>query len=295
MKKGLVREFNRIFYEAEAGIYDARHPEIIEGDRGWWDEAVRKYVRPIDQREGLRIVDIGSGTGFVGKVLSSYLCERDHLICYDLSPAMLSESRQKLNNSSRCRVNFINGEANLLPFCSNSLDLVTINSLLHHLQDCRSLFGEITRLLKKGGYIMIGHEPNKLYFASFFRRFAASTYKFLGGGKSITAQLQERINRGLKNRNLISQDLSKEEILKVVEYQSPVEQARCRVGKDKGFAPRELAREYFPEYKLIELREYSTFFVRPLFKKSPWLGSLVKHAGSFLFGKGNLFSLILQK
>jgi ubiquinone/menaquinone biosynthesis C-methylase UbiE len=295
MKKGLVREFNRIFYEAEAGIYDARHPEIIEGDRGWWDEAVRKYVRPIDQREGLRIVDIGSGTGFVGEVLSSYLSERDHLICYDLSPEMLVQSRQKLNNSSRCRLNFINGEASLLPFCSNSFDLITINSLLHHLQDCRSLFGELSRLLKKGGYIMVSHEPNKLYFASAFRRFAASAYKFLGGGKSITTQLQQRINQGLKSHNLTNQELSKEEILKVVEYQSPVEQATFRVRKDKGFVPRELAREYFPEYKLLELCEYSTFFVRPLFKKSPWLGNLVKHAGSFLFGRGNLFSLILQK
>lgn len=295
IEKNLVREFNRIFYEVEADSYDARHIEVIEGNKEWWDEVSRKYIKPLYNTNGVMVLDIGSGTGFVGEVVTGYLKKCDYFICYDLSMAMLKKSRQRLDKVSNCNIHYINGEVDFLPFSSYSIDVIIISALLHHLLDCSGLFLEIDRLLKKDGLIIMAHEPNKLYFSSPVRRLAGSIYKFLGGGKSITDQMQVEINKKLKEKGIINRDFSKEEILRMVEYQSPVEQAKIAVEKDKGFIPNEIINTYFHKYKVIELRQYSTYFIRPFFKKFSWLGLFVKNIASLLLSNGNLFSLILQK
>ena len=44
---------------------------------------------------------------------------------------------------------------------SKEFDFVTLNSVLHHIPQFSSLFKEINRILKIGGRLVIGHEPNK--------------------------------------------------------------------------------------------------------------------------------------
>ena len=99
----------------------------------------------------------------------------------------------------------------------------------------------------------------------------------------------------LKKQDLIDVDLSKDEILKMVEFNSPVEQSRISVDQEKGLVPEELIQTFFSNYKLVALNEYSTFFVRPLYLKFKWLGQLMRVMNKLLFGKGNLFSVICQK
>ena len=291
----LVREANRIFYEVEAGQYDIRHPEVIIGDRKWWEEVALRYLRPKTKKETIRVIDIGSGTGFVGEIILNHLTEKDLLICYDISVNMLKKSQEKFGQSFKHNIGFVNGEADSLPFNSHSFDLITINSVLHHLADCSGLLIEANRLLKKGGYVVIGHEPNKSFFNSRITRLAASCYKLLGCGMFITDEMQAIINSELKKGGYIRKYLSKEEILRMVEYHSPVEQAKFSVRKDKGFIPRDLINGFFLKYKVVQLEEYSTYFVRPLFKNISWLGALVEKVGCLLFGKSNLFRFVLQK
>jgi ubiquinone/menaquinone biosynthesis C-methylase UbiE len=187
------------------------------------------------------------------------------------------------------------GEVDFLPFKSNSYDVVAINALLHHLSDIGPLLRETDRILRKGGYVIVAHEPNRLFFSSIFLRFAASIYKVLGQGKSITDEMQTEINKRLKSKNLIDVDLSKEYILKMVEYNSPVEQAKYAVPKDKGLIPSEIIDSFFSGYKLIQIREYTTFFIRPIFHRLKWLGKSVEFLSVLLLRKGNLFSFICQK
>ena len=107
--------------------------------------------------------------------------------------------------------------------------------------------------------------------------------------------MEVKINSELKKHGFIENDLSKDAILRMVEFHSPVEQSKMMVKKEKGFIPQKLINTYFLKYKIIELREYTTYFIRPIFKKMPRLGALLKRVTAFLFDKGNLFCLILQK
>ena len=290
-----IKEFNKIFYEVEAEIYDERHPEVLEGNQEWWNGIGENLLEPARNGEGLRVLDVGSGTGFVCHALAKYLKTPDQFICYDLSPAMLMEARKKLGTNGVCTISYYCGESETLPFKSGTFDLVTINALLHHLSDYEPLLKEAARILKKGGHVIIAHEPNKLFFASPVARLAASFYKMLGLGKTLTEEMRVLVNKELRNKGLADHDLSKDEILRLVEFNSPVEQSSIAVNKDKGLIPQELIDTYFPGYQIVELREYSTFFVRPIFDRIKWLGYLVKTFGSTFIGAGNLFSIICRK
>jgi ubiquinone/menaquinone biosynthesis C-methylase UbiE len=295
MQQNLTKDFNKVFYQVEASIYDERHPEVLEGNYSWWNEMAKEFVSSKDNTESLKIIDIGCGTGFVAHIISQHISDKDQLICYDLSLPMLREAKRKLGPTPACRVDYIVGEAHYLPIRSHTIDLITINALLHHLDDCAPLLKEVDRLLKSGGYIVLAHEPNKLFFSSPVIRLMASLYKLLGFGKTITNDMCILVNKELKKRRLVEEDLSKDEILKMVEFNSPVEQSSVTVDKDKGFVPKELLSRYFPEYKILALNEYSTFFIRPAFENVKWLGRFVQWLGKLLLGKGNLFNVICEK
>ncbi len=290
----LILEFNKVFYAIEADSYDEDHPEVIKGNINWWQAASSRFLNNEKRTKPIRILDIGSGTGLVADIFKNNLADSDRFICYDLSTEMLKYSSGKLGGSAK-NFGFFCGDAENIPFQSGSFDVITMNAILHHLPECDNLFTEVNRLLNDKGFIIIAHEPNKRFFNSFFLRFISTIYKFIGCGKTMSAETAIKMNRELKKRKLITEDLSSEELLRMVEFNSPVEQANVAIDKSKGFFPDEIIKNYFPDYKLLELREYSTFFIRPVFENQKWLSNLIKFAGETIIARGNLFSLIIQK
>ena len=73
----VVRTLNHLFYDVEAEQYDERHPEVIEGDAGWWSSRGERIVRELKSGSaagrGVRILDVGCGTGFVSSLLCAQL------------------------------------------------------------------------------------------------------------------------------------------------------------------------------------------------------------------------------
>ncbi len=303
-ENGFVREVNRAFYDSEAEAYDARHPEVLHGSRDLWDKRLAGPVlREMSSRDagrdagrdGRRVLDMGCGTGFAGDILLDHLDRNDTLACCDISTAMLACARRKLAGRGRASVGFVCADAARAPFKSDSFDVITINALLHHLADCAPVCAEAGRLLRDGGYLVVAHEPNRVFFQSPLIRVAASIYKLLGLGKSIDSGMRKRINRALKERGAIGRELSGDEILRIVEYNSPVEQSRFGVSGRKGFIPEDLAREHFPRYNMTLLETYTTAFVRPVFENVEFLGRMARTAALFLHGKGNHFCMVLKK
>jgi ubiquinone/menaquinone biosynthesis C-methylase UbiE len=291
-----VREVNKAFYETEAEAYDARHPEVLHGARDFWE---RKLVPCIMggavSGKGRRILDLGCGTGMVGDVLLGSLGAADMLVCCDLSAAMLACARCKLAGRSKARVRFAVTDAVRGPFRSASFDVITCNALLHHLGDYAALCAEADRLLCNGGYLVVAQEPNRAFFQSPAVRIVAFVYKLMGLGKSINSNMREKINRNLRQGTTAVRNMSAAEILRTVEYNSPVEQSRLGVSAEKGFVPEELARTHFPQYNIILLETYTTAFVRPVFERIGWLGRLARASTTLLRGKGNHFCLVLEK
>ncbi len=93
------------------------------------------------------IVDIGGGSGSFGAIARAKH-PGARVICIDLSPRIMSNG-----------VQHIKGSGLELPFRDSSVDLVTVHAMLHHVPDQLDVaFGEVKRILRPGGYVII-QEP----------------------------------------------------------------------------------------------------------------------------------------
>jgi len=293
-----VKKLNRIFFDVEAEQYDDQHPEILAGEADWWISSCEKLVQDLKSSSngsGLAILDIGCGTGFVSSVLSTLLVEGDLMIGLDQSEGMLKRARSKVPADKVTVCRFARGDAANLQFVDQSFHMLTVNAFLHHVYDYRSVLSEIDRVLKPGGYVVLAHEPNKAFFQSPVIRAAASAWKLIGFGVKVPKKSCDKINARLRESHLTASDVHHDEILRLVEYHSPVEQKPIGIDKSKGFSLQEFLDQELRGYTVVEVNEYSTFYHRPLLERYPRLMRLAKTAENLFSGTGNLFSAVLRK
>ena len=97
---------------------------------------------------GLVVADLGCGAGY----LTRYLLSRGaRVIAVDHSQAMLDEARGELSGS----VEFRRGELDRLPLGDREVDAALANLVWHHLADMDRVAGEILRVLRPGGRLVI--------------------------------------------------------------------------------------------------------------------------------------------
>lgn len=95
-------------------------------------------------------LDAGGGTGRVSFPLSSLV---DQLVIIDLSAPMLKRAKAKGNAIPiRC-------EAETLPFKNGFFDRILVTDALHHFHNQHQAVGELIRILKPGGWMVI-EEPD---------------------------------------------------------------------------------------------------------------------------------------
>jgi SAM-dependent methyltransferase len=107
-------------------------------------------------RERGRALDIGAGPGQIVLKLG-YQLTRWKFVGVDRSAAMIQKALEGLATAPELagRVEFQIADGNRLDFPNASFDLVTCNSVLHHLAEPQNLFSEIARLVKPGGAILL--------------------------------------------------------------------------------------------------------------------------------------------
>lgn len=91
------------------------------------------------------LLDIGSGSGISTHMLSASL-PKTHITALD----------QKLPLNLDSKISFVSGKAEKLPFVESSFDVITASLSLHHWQDKKKGISEAFRVLRKGGYLIIG-------------------------------------------------------------------------------------------------------------------------------------------
>ena len=96
------------------------------------------------------MLDAGGGTGRVSHPLRDLV---DDLIVSDETPAMLRQAREK----GLCRT--VAAAAECLPFADGAFERVLVVDALHHFADQRQAIGELIRVLKPGGRLVV-EEPD---------------------------------------------------------------------------------------------------------------------------------------
>jgi ubiquinone/menaquinone biosynthesis C-methylase UbiE len=104
---------------------------------------------------GIRLLDIGCGTGANLPLLRSFVGASGNVTAMDFSPLALQFARDQLPGDTTRNLSLLRGDAQCLPFGDDSFDVATMLDVLEHLSDdCRALT-EVRRVLRPGGALVM--------------------------------------------------------------------------------------------------------------------------------------------
>jgi arsenite methyltransferase len=104
---------------------------------------------------GERVLDLGSGAGTDSLVAAQMVGEQGHVTGIDMTRAMLAKARTAAAEMGFTNVEFVEAEAEQLPFPDESFDVVISNGVIDLIPDKDAVFSELHRVLAPGGRIQI--------------------------------------------------------------------------------------------------------------------------------------------
>jgi arsenite methyltransferase len=104
---------------------------------------------------GERVLDLGSGAGTDSLVAAQMVGAEGRVTGVDMTPEMLTKARAAAAEMGAANVEFIESEAEHLPFPDGSFDVVISNGVIDLIPDKDAVFSELHRVLVPGGRLQI--------------------------------------------------------------------------------------------------------------------------------------------
>jgi arsenite methyltransferase len=104
---------------------------------------------------GERVLDLGCGAGTDSLVAAQMVGDRGRVTGIDMTPQMLAKARAAAAEMGASNVEFVEGEAERLPFADGSFDVVISNGVIDLIPDKDAVFAELFRVLSPGGRLQI--------------------------------------------------------------------------------------------------------------------------------------------
>jgi arsenite methyltransferase len=104
---------------------------------------------------GERVLDLGSGAGTDALIAAQMVGGQGHVVGIDMTPEMLAKARSAASEMGATNVEFVEGEAEHLPFPDESFGVVISNGVIDLIPDKDAVFTELFRVLAPGGRLQI--------------------------------------------------------------------------------------------------------------------------------------------
>jgi ubiquinone/menaquinone biosynthesis C-methylase UbiE len=154
---------NQLYYKVQAKDYDNKNhvtnPAIIRYYRRMFEQWVFDGA---SDHTGWRVCDVGCGTGFLESILHGKV---GRIFAVDATVSMLHAARVKFPVAD---VSWLVADARSLPLIDEQFDLVCSNAMLHHVHSYEDVLIKMVGLLKPGGKLFLGYEPNAVPYRLFW-------------------------------------------------------------------------------------------------------------------------------
>ena len=140
-------------FHSVAKNYDLMNDLMSMGIHHLWKRFTVElsYVRP-----GQRVLDLAGGSGDLARLLSKKVGDSGQVVLADINAAMLSVGRDRLlDEGLHHNINYVQGNAQCLPFADNSFHCITIGFGLRNVTDKEEALRSMYRVCKPGGKVMV--------------------------------------------------------------------------------------------------------------------------------------------
>ncbi|WP_036770291.1 bifunctional demethylmenaquinone methyltransferase/2-methoxy-6-polyprenyl-1,4-benzoquinol methylase UbiE [Photorhabdus australis] len=148
-KESMVAEV----FHSVAAKYDLMNDLMSFGIHRIWK---RVAISASGARRGQRILDLAGGTGDLAAKFSRIVGEKGEVVLADINESMLKVGREKLRDTGIVgNVNYVQANAEALPFPDNYFDCITISFGLRNVTEKEKALRSMFRVLKPGGRLLV--------------------------------------------------------------------------------------------------------------------------------------------
>lgn len=140
-------------FHSVADKYDLMNDLMSMGVHRLWK---RFTLHTSGVRRGARVLDIAGGTGDLAKKFSKMVGSTGQVVLADINASMLNVGRDRLMDEGITgNINYVQANAECLPFPDNSFDCITIAFGLRNVTDKEAALRSMNRILKPGGQLLV--------------------------------------------------------------------------------------------------------------------------------------------
>lgn len=148
-------------FHSVAAKYDIMNDVLSMGIHRVWK---RFTIDCSGVRKGQKVLDLAGGTGDLTAKFSRIVGQTGQVTLADINDSMLKVGRSKLRDMGIAgNVNYVQANAEELPFPDNHFDLITIAFGLRNVTDKDKALASIFRVLKPGGRLLVLEFSKPLY------------------------------------------------------------------------------------------------------------------------------------
>lgn len=126
-----------------------------------WNKEV-KMLKNLGLEDGMRILEVGSGPGFVTELLLREF-QNSIVTSLDMDNDLMEIARNRLEGTFKNRLNFVNESILNTSFKDNTFDFVLVRFVYQHINNPLKATKEIYRVLKPGGKVVIVDIDNGIW------------------------------------------------------------------------------------------------------------------------------------
>lgn len=140
-------------FHSVAAKYDLMNDLMSGGVHRLWK---RFTIELSGVRNGNAVLDIAGGTGDLAAKFSRLVGASGRVVLADINDSMLTVGREKLTNKGIVgNIEYVQANAECLPFPDNSFDCITIAFGLRNVTDKDAALRSMNRVLKPGGRLLV--------------------------------------------------------------------------------------------------------------------------------------------